>query len=200
MKQKELEMFLQKIPQPPNPKPSLEQYMTPATIAADIIYTACHFNDIQNKTIVDLGCGTGIFAIGAVLTNAAHVYGFDIDNDSIIAAKNFAKQQSLKINFETKEIQQVNTQCDTVLMNPPFGAQKSNIKADRKFIEKAFELSKTIYSLHLLDTKPFLEKMISSLQGKITFAKTYTFPIKWMYTFHEKQVKTYEVVLLRTIV
>ena len=26
-------------------------------------------------------------------------------------------------------------------MNPPFGAQKSNQKADRKFLEKAFEIS-----------------------------------------------------------
>lgn len=200
MKQKELEMFLQKIPKPPNPKPSLEQYMTPANIAADILYTASQFNDIQHKTVVDLGCGTGIFAIGAALLNAAKIYGYDLDNESITLANKFAREHSFKIVFEAKEIQKVDTHCDTVLMNPPFGAQKSNKKADRKFIEKAFELSKIIYSLHLLETKPFLEKMIASLQGNITYTKTYHFPIRWMYAFHEKQVKTYEVVLLRTIV
>ena len=43
MKKKELEMILQKIPTFEKPSPELEQYLTPAGIAADIIFTAHPF-------------------------------------------------------------------------------------------------------------------------------------------------------------
>ena len=67
MKQKELEMLLQKIPEFNSPKPNLEQYLTPAPIAADLLFTAAQYGDIENKIVVDLGCGTGIFSFGAYL-------------------------------------------------------------------------------------------------------------------------------------
>jgi putative methylase len=82
-------------------------------------------------------------------------------------------------------------------MNPPFGAQKSNAKADRKFLKKAFEISSVVYSLHLKKTIFFLEEMIKSLQGEITYQKEYSFPIKWMFEFHTKEVVKYDVTLLR---
>ena len=47
--------------------------MTPAPIAADIIFTAYQWGDIENKTVVDLGCGTGIFSVGAVSMGAKKV-------------------------------------------------------------------------------------------------------------------------------
>jgi len=61
MKKKELEILLQKVPSFEKPVPHFEQYLTPASIAADIIFTAHQFGDIENKTVIDLGCGTGIF-------------------------------------------------------------------------------------------------------------------------------------------
>ena len=61
MKQKGLEIILQKVPTYERPNPLIEQYMTPANIAANIIFTAFQFGDIQDKKVVDLGCGTGIF-------------------------------------------------------------------------------------------------------------------------------------------
>ena len=59
MKKKELEILLQKVPSFEKPVPHFEQYLTPAGIAADIIFTAHQFGDIENKTVIDLGCGTG---------------------------------------------------------------------------------------------------------------------------------------------
>ena len=38
-KKKHLEMAIQKVPKHPNPKVDLEQYSTPATIAAAVSYT-----------------------------------------------------------------------------------------------------------------------------------------------------------------
>jgi putative methylase len=199
MKQRHLEILLQKVPQPRTPIPQLEQYMTPASIAADIIFTAYQWGDIENKTVVDLGCGTGIFAVGAATMGAKKVLGIDIDKNVITVAKEYGKNNSLPIKFRVMDISSVKTTYDTVLMNPPFGAQKSNQNADRKFIEKAFEISDVIYSLHLKKTLSFLEKMISALKGEITFQKEYRFPIKSMFEFHEKEVMYYEVVLLRII-
>jgi putative methylase len=98
-----------------------------------------------------------------------------------------------------QDVKDVEIKCDTVIMNPPFGAQKSNQKADRKFIEKGFKISQIIYSLHLSQTTPFINKMISSLNGKISYSKDYAFPIKHIYNFHEKRVVEYDVTLLRTI-
>lgn len=197
MKQKELEIILQKIPCFKNPKPELEQYITPAHIAADILFTAYHFGDIKNKIIVDLGCGTGIFSIGAQLLGAAKVVGIDIDNECIEQARNYVFEKKLDVNFMLNEVKNVSVVCDTIIMNPPFGAQKSNISADRAFIEKGFEISSVIYSLHLTKTIPFIEKMVAALQGEITHSKNYVFAIKHSFDFHKKKQMNYDVSLIR---
>jgi putative methylase len=199
MKQRQLEILLQKVPKPTTPIPQLEQYMTPAPIAADIIFTAYQWGDIEKKTVVDLGCGTGIFSVGSICMGAKKVLGFDIDKNVIATAKKYIKINALPVTYTIKDVSAVDITCDTVLMNPPFGAQKSNQKADRKFIEKAFEISSVIYSLHLKKTIFFLEKMINALNGEITYRKDYVFPIKWMFEFHEKEVAKYDVTLLRII-
>jgi putative methylase len=197
MKKKELEIFLQKVPKFPNPNPSFEQYLTPADIAADIIYNAHFFEDIEEKTIIDLGCGTGIFAVGASITGAKSVYGIDIDPKCIKIAESYSKEINLDIKYITQDVSDMDILCDTVIMNPPFGAQKSNSKADRKFIEKSIKIADIVYSLHLSKTLPFLKKIIESLNGNISYSKEYSFPIPWMFEFHEKQKVNYDVILLR---
>ena len=199
MKQKELEIILQKVPTYEQPNPLIEQYMTPANIAADIIFTAYRFGDIQDKKVVDLGCGTGIFSFGAKLANAKEVIGIDIDEQSLEIAKNFAKKNNEDIQFINQDVQDVDIKCDTVIMNPPFGAQKSNRWADRRFIEKGFEIAKVIYSLHLSKTIDFIEKMISSLSGEIDYYNNYVFPIKHSYSFHNKKSLKFDVTLLRIL-
>jgi len=199
MKKKELEIILQKVPTYERPNPFIEQYMTPANIAADIIFTAYQFGDIEDKKIVDLGCGTGIFSFGVKQVNAKEVFGIDIDKDCIKIAKEFVKQENKDIEFLVKDVRDFNMKCDTVIMNPPFGAQKSNRWADRAFIEKGFEISNVIYSLHLSKTIDFIEKLISALNGEISFNKKYIFPVKHTYFFHDKKAAEFDVTLLRII-
>ena len=157
------------------------------------------FGDIKNKKVLDLGCGTGIFSVGTVLTGAEGVVGIDIDSNCIDIARRYADLNSLDISYIVQDVKDVNLKVDTVIMNPPFGAQKSNIKADRKFIERAFKLAPVIYSIHLSKTVPFIDKMVTSLKGKIDYSKDYVFPIKSIYKFHEKKVKNFDVTLLRII-
>ena len=199
MKKKELEILLQKIPSFEKPVPRFEQYLTPADIAADIIFTAHQFGDIENKTVIDLGCGTGIFSTGAALTGAGKVIGTDIDKEAVKTARRYAKKNNLEITFLVQDIRDLEIKCDTVIMNPPFGAQKSNQKADRKFIETGSEIASIVYSIHLAKTIPFITKLISSLGGTVNYSKDYVFPIKWMYEFHEKKIVNYDVTLLRIV-
>jgi len=197
MKKKNLEIILQKIPDFDKPSPLLEQYTTPGNIAADILFSAFQYEDIKDKEILDLGCGTGIFSVGSYLLGAKKVIGIDIDKTAIKTAKDYSLEKNYEIKYIQKDVKDVETTADTIIMNPPFGAQKSNKKGDRIFIEKGFEIGKIIYSLHLSETIPFLNKMIKSLNGEITFTKNYIFPIKYTYEFHKKKVVNYDVTLLR---
>ncbi len=197
MKKKELEIFLQQLPEPTVSRVALEQYMTPATIAADIILTAHQFGDIQHKIVLDLGCGTGVFSIGAAVTGAKKVIGIDIDKQLTAMASDYAKKHNLEIEFITADVKDINMNADTVIMNPPFGAQKSNENADRRFLETSCEIAPVVYSLHLAKTFPFLEKLVHALEGKIVYRKMYQFPIKKIYHFHNKEKAEFEVILLK---
>jgi putative methylase len=84
---------------------------------------------------------------------------------------------------------------DTVLENPPFGAQTKN--ADRAFIKKAVELAPRAYSLHNEGTEEFVQQMVASLGARASPVKKYKFEIPYAFEFHTKPVETISVVLLR---
>jgi len=68
----ELEKALQQIEPHPAPKAYLEQYTIPTDVAAELLFIAAYINDdIIDKVVADLGCGTGRLAVGAVLLGAA---------------------------------------------------------------------------------------------------------------------------------
>lgn len=200
MKKRELEIFLEKIPDFSEPKIIFEQYKTPATIAADVLFHAFSFGDIQNKVVLDLGCGTGIFSVGSVLLDAKKVIGTDIDKESISIAKKFSEEHNISVHFQVMDISKVDITADTVLMNPPFGAQKKNLHADRIFVKKAVEQASVVYSLHLEHTVPFVQKLFASLGAESTVVKSYDFKIKGRFFFHKKLVSNVKVALLRSVV
>ena len=199
MKKKQLEIFLQQVPSFQQPKAALEQYQTPAPIAADMLFIAYGFDDIAHKTLVDLGCGTGMFAVGAILLQTEKSIGIDVDETALLQAKRFAKQNNLSISFIVEDISSFSGSADTVIMNPPFGAQKANKHADRLFIEKALEIAPIVYSLHLSHTIPFVKKLVHALDATISFEKTYQFSIKSMFSFHKKLVDHVETSLIRIV-
>ncbi len=195
MKKNELERALQSIPPHRTPKPSLEQYSTPASIAADVLYIALMLGDIEGRRIVDLGCGTGIFAIGASLLGAASVTGIDIDQTAVEDARMAATRLGADVKLGVSDVTALDIAADTVIMNPPFGAQRR--RADRPFLEAAVRIAPVVYSLHNACTMPFLEKMVSSMGRKITFQKSYKFGVPHLFEFHAKRKKDISVVLLR---
>lgn len=198
-KKKHLEMAIQKVPKHPNPKVDLEQYSTPATIAADLLWNAYSLGDIADKKVMDLGCGTGIFAIASKLLGAASAIGVDIDRDST----NLASSYCGDVDFICSDICDLENDfdVDTIFQNPPFGSQKNAKKgADLKFISKAVELSpKVLYSFHMASTEEFLISYFEKNDLEITHIFRYNFPIPKIYEFHTRESANVEVIVIRAL-
>lgn len=195
MKKSELERLLQRVPPHPSPLPSLEQYITPAPAAAHALFFAAQYGDIIDKRVGDLGCGTGILAIGARLLGAAGVVAVDIDKASVETGKGHAGSVGLDIDWRVGDIGDFHAELDTVVMNPPFGAQKRH--ADRPFLEKAFECASVVYSFHMAATEQFVEREASAAGFTVTHKNKYEFSIKHMFDFHRKEKHGIEVILFR---
>ena len=203
----ELEMLLSQVKPHPYPKPNLEQYTIPASIAANILYIAAYtYNDIINKNVLDLGCGTGRLAIGAAFLGAKQVVGVDIDKTAVkLAFKNSVENELKdKLQWVAADINAIRGKFDTVLQNPPFGVQKR--RADRAFLKKAIELGNKVYSLHksshknkdfikklksanIVSVSPslFLKKFIKNHGGEIKAVYTMLMAIPHMFFFHQKK-------------
>lgn len=138
MKRRKLEMLLEEVESFQEPDVILEQYSTPATVASDMLHFAYMKGDIEDKKIYDLGCGTGILSIGCKLLGAAEVTGFDSDERALNIARANAKKMDVDIDFIYSDIEEVSGHAQTIVMNPPFGAQKKG--SDRPFIKKHFQL------------------------------------------------------------
>ena len=201
-RKKHLEMRLQSVPAHPKPKVDLEQYTTPSIIASDLIWNAHSLGDIGDLDIVDLGCGTGVFAIGSALMGANSSIGVDIDEDSITLARDVKDKLNVdNVEFIVSDICDFNevSNADTVFQNPPFGSQRNaDSGQDLKFIQKAIELNcKVLYSFHMASTEEFLIKYYNDNNLEITHIFRYNFPIPKIYDFHTKEKQNVDVIAIR---
>lgn len=195
MKRRALEMALQGLEQPAPRSPALEQYPTPPGLAAELLFLALAQGDIGGRRVVDLGCGNGILALGALLLGAASATGFDIDPEAIEVARRNARALGLQADFRRADVREVAGRWDTALMNPPFGSQRRH--ADLPFLAKALEVAKVTYSFHNAVTLPFLRARVEGLGGRTTHEQRYKFPVPHLFAFHRKARRDVDVVLLR---
>jgi putative methylase len=199
MKLKQLEMTLQRLAGFSRPRAALEQYQTPAPLAARLLYQALMKGDIEGKRVCDLGCGTGVLAIGAALLGAASVTGIDIDERALAIARENAALIDADVTFLAADVREGGCRerigtCDTVIMNPPFGAQKAH--ADRPFIDCALAVAGVAYSIFNAGSIPFVEAYTAQ-RAEITEKVGGAFPIKRSFAFHTKDVQEIEVEILR---
>ena len=191
----QLERILQSLEPVKVPSPSTEQYPTPAAIAAEVIQFALGRSDIAGRSVVDLGCGNGVLAIAAKLSGAARVLGVDADPESVEVSRRNAERSEVEVEWEVADVSSVHERFDTVLMNPPFGAQTRH--ADRPFIDAAMELGKVVYMFLNAPSEPFVERRIETTGSRITDRLEYRFPIPHLFSFHRQGVRTHEVLLYR---
>ncbi|MDE1820256.1 MAG: methyltransferase [Euryarchaeota archaeon] len=124
----------------PHPDARTEQVVTPAEAASELLWEAFVRGDIVGRRVLDLGCGTGVLAIGAALLGAASVTGVDQDPEALSVARENARRANAEIAWVQRELGSTSREppvplADTVVMNPPFGAQRKH--ADRPFLEAA---------------------------------------------------------------
>ena len=194
MKKKDLEIGLQKVRNFDDPDPFLEQYMTPATIAADILFDAYSKGDIKDLKVVDLGCGTGMFSIGAWMLGATQVDGYDISESALRIAEINKTELNADVSFHNSDIINVKEEADTIFMNPPFGCQNRN--ADRPFLDRAMDLSECVYSIHMANTLDFITEYVEKKGRRVEFSKIYKYDIHNTFSFHTKTKKTVDVAVV----
>jgi putative methylase len=157
--------------------------------------------DIKGKTVCDLGCGTGVLAIGAALLGAEWVKGVDRDPEVVGVANANAELLDTQVEFIVADVKDEATRgllgsCDTVIMNPPFGAQKAH--ADRPFIDLALSIAPVTYSIFNAGSAQFIETYTAQ-RAKIDEKDGGVFPLRRTFSFHTQDVKEIEVEILRLI-
>lgn len=183
------------------PKITLEQYTTESDIASDILWSAAMKEEIQGKIVADLGAGTGILGLGCMLLGAKKVYFVDIDKDALkICEENYQKLKekydlsSASAEFVLSDIQNFkkdSKEINLVVQNPPFGVK--NAHADKAFLEKSFEVSPLIYSLHKSESKDFVEKLSKDSGFKVLEIKRFNFLLKQTMHYHAKRIQRVDV-------
>jgi putative methylase len=195
LKRKDLEIALQRVKPFAAPNPTDEQYPTPASIAADVMFLAYSQGDINGLKVADLGCGTGMLGIAAALLGAREVVGLDKDQAALDLAKENARAMGVEVRLCEGDVSELLENVDTVVMNPPFGSQRKH--ADLPFLEKAMEIAEVSYSLHNASTQDFLLKLVSSAGRRGEILKRYKLEIPHTFAFHKKTKQDVEVLLLR---
>jgi putative methylase len=95
---------------------------------------------------------------GAKLLGAEKVVGFDLDPNALEIARQNAAMMGVDVEFVQCDISGVPEHADTVIMNPPFGAQsKGN---DRPFLSTALRVADVIYSVHNCGSYRFIKSFI----------------------------------------
>lgn len=177
-----------------SPDPQREQYMTPATVASELLYWALMRGDLDS--VLDLGCGTGTLAIGAALLGSRST-GVELDSRAIRTARENAVQLGVHVDFIRGDVATIALkEPATVIMNPPFGAQKGS-PGDRVFLRKAMEIGDVIYSIHNAGSEEFIRRFVEPCEVKEV--RKITFPLKRCFEFHSKDVKIIEVELYRIV-
>jgi len=170
----------------PSPRIQLEQYTTPAAIAADILFLAAFvYQDIVGKTVVDLGTGTGRLAIGASNLGARQITAIDIDSSAIEVARENAETARANIDWMVGDLEAIHGEFDTVIMNPPFGTKQRHL--DKVFLGKAIQIGRVVYSLHKSTTREHISRFLRRHGCKVDAIHEYTLEIPMMFEHHRKR-------------
>ncbi len=193
----QLQRKLSKVEDFDEPRISLEQYKTPAALAADTVYTAYMQNDIEDLTVADLGTGTGILAIGAALAGAEKVKAYDKDEAALEQARDNAEELGVAdfIDFREADIDEVEEEADTVLMNPPFSVHSD---VGLSFWGKACEISEKVYGISPRGAREPIKDFVGNSSHEVLGVEAYSIGLPPSYGFHTEESRETPVDLVIT--
>ncbi|WP_435097997.1 METTL5 family protein [Halorubrum sp. N11] len=171
------------------PSAALEQYPTPPDLAAHVVHLADLHGDIDGRTVLDLGTGTGMLALAAALRGPARVFGIEIDRDALSTATENERRVAASAPVHWLHGDATRLPIDvpdpvTVVMNPPFGAQDGNRNADRGFLATASRVAAVSYSVHNVGSRDFVEAFAADNGGEVTHAFAADFAIEAQFDHH----------------
>lgn len=175
MRRTELIRRLDRLAGFPSPRAADEQVRTPAEAAAEMLLEAAGRDDLADRVVADLGCGTGVLSVGAAMLGARRVIGIDRDPAAIALARENAGSLVARIDLREGDVASFGETVDTVVMNPPFGAQRRG--ADRPFWETALAVARrAVYAFSLSDSRSFIERRAVERHARIELCR----PVAWM--------------------
>lgn len=186
-----------------SPLVELEQYPTPPALAAHLIHLADLRGDLTDQTVVDLGTGTGILALGAAYRNPDVVIGLDLDPSAVATARRNEHSLSPPIDIDwllgDGGRAPLCTHDITVIMNPPFGAQRGREHADRAFLKTAARIGRVSYSIHNAGSQEFVETFATDEGGQITETYRATLSLDRQFRFHTSDRTDLDVEVYRIV-
>lgn len=191
-----LAVILSKLALFPKPNTTLEQYPTPSEAAATILWDAHIKGLLAGKHVLDVGAGTGILGIGALILGAKVTF-IEIDErlKEIIQENIKRMHEEVEFNDDYEIIIQDATKglppADLALTNPPFGTKERH--ADKAFLEAIFTATPECYSFHKTATEHFLTDWLRR-QG-ITLIQTYPFTFNLPKTMMQHQKAAHHVAI-----
>ena len=187
MRPKHLAIELSKLTPHPQQSVELEQYATEGDLAAFLVLAIDQLDDLNCKSIVDIGSGNGVLGLGCAMIGASKITLIEADETVNNVAKSNCEKVMSKYRCKTKIITcmlgidkaPIVSDIDIVVMNPPWGFQTN--KADRPLIDYAFSLKpKSIYVLHSAKANHIMAiAKNNGYQGEIVFQSNFRLPPKY---------------------
>jgi putative methylase len=194
---KELEIFVESLPTFRRPKLRLEQYPTDAAVVATAVWDA-YMRGLLDA-VLDLGCGTGRFALAAAAMGARHVLCVDVDPEALKTAKEAADAHGFHaVDFLAADAPTLalRRRFAVAFQNPPFGIW-SGRGTDIAFLAAAVKHAEVVYTIHKLPTLQYVKETVERWGYRLEVVDTAVLNIKPMYRHHRKRMHKVEIFLAR---
>ncbi|MBT8077903.1 MAG: 50S ribosomal protein L11 methyltransferase [Gammaproteobacteria bacterium] len=109
---------------------------------------------VENRSVLDYGCGSGVLAIAALLSGASHATGLDIDRQALVASRQNAVVNGVVESFSViQDAAKLDARYDVVLANILAGT----------LIEHAAEISQQLAHGGQIALSGILEEQIDAV-------------------------------------